>query len=366
MKTAIAAAVALFAGLALAGSARADIAIGIAGPMTGMFALFGEQMKQGAEKAIADINAAGGVLGEPLVLEIGDDGCDGEKAVAVANQMVGRNIALMAGHLCSIASIHASPVYADASIVQISPASQSTRYTDERPGPGTLRISPRDDKQGRVAGAFLAQQFPDRNIAIVNDRSNYGKTLADATRAAMNAAGKTEVLNEAYDIAEKDFSSLVSKLKAARIDVVYIGGYHTEAALIARQIRAQDMDTLIVGSDALMTEEYWQAAGEAGEGTLLTFTPDPRKDPANAALVEAFRRADIEPEGYVLNTYAAIQTWRQAVEAAGTTDFGAVVAQLGTGDFETVLGAFTFDDKGDVTMPGYVVYQWKNGRYDYF
>jgi branched-chain amino acid transport system substrate-binding protein len=212
----------------------------------------------------------------------------------------------------------------------------------------------------------MARQFPNSNIAIVNDRSGYGKELADRTREALNAAGKTEVLNESYDIAEKDFSALVSKLKAARIDVVYIGGYHTEAALIARQLRGQDMDTLIVGGDALMTEEYWQAAGTAGEGTLLTFTPDPRKDPANAALVETFRRKGIEPEGYVLNTYAAIQTWRQAVEAAGATDFDAVVAQLDSGDFDTVLGAFSFDASGDVTMPGYVVYQWKNGRYDYF
>ena len=110
-----------FAAALSATTALADITIAMAGPITGQYAAFGEQLKRGAEMAVADINAAGGVNGEQLVLEIGDDACDPKQAVAVANQMVSKGIKFMAGHFCSGSSIPASQVYAEEGILQISP-----------------------------------------------------------------------------------------------------------------------------------------------------------------------------------------------------------------------------------------------------
>jgi branched-chain amino acid transport system substrate-binding protein len=346
--------------------AYADITVGTVGPMTGPLSIFGEEMKQGASQAVADINAAGGVLGQKVVLDIADDACDPKQAVAVANQFAGKNVALVAGHFCSSSSTAASKVYSQERIVEISPASPNPHFTDERPGPGIMRVSDRDDEQGAVAGKFLADRFKDKNVAIVDDRSNYGKGLADETRKAMNAAGKTEVLNDSYNAGEKDYSALVSKLKAANVDVLYIGGYHTEAGLIAREMRDESMRTILVSGDALVTDEYWQVAGDAGEGTLMTFPPDPRKNVAAAPVVAGFRAKGIEPEGYVLYTYAALQAWAQAAAIAGSTDFEPVVAELAKGTFRTVLGDVSFDAKGDVKLPGYVFYEWKNGKYDYF
>jgi branched-chain amino acid transport system substrate-binding protein len=354
-----------FVAIVAASAARADIAIGIAGPMTGAFAVFGEQMRQGAEQAIADINEAGGVLGEKLVLEVADDDCDGKQAAAVANQMVGRGIVMMAGHFCSIASIQAAPVYASQKIVQISPSSPAPRFTEERAGPGVFRLGGRDDEQGKIAGAYLAKNFADRNIAIVDDRSVYGKTLADETRKAMNAAGKTETMSESYSPGDREFSELVARFRDARIGVVFIGGYHTEAGLIAREIGEQGLEVAIVGGDALLTQEYWESSAGAAGGTLATFAPDPRKDKANAALVKRFRTKGIEPEGYVVPTYAAIELWKGAVQAAGTTDFDAVVAALATRKFATPLGEVSFNEKGDSSLPGYVFYRWSDGFYDY-
>lgn len=365
MKKTLLAGVTASALFAFSGAAWADITIATAGPMTGQYASFGEQMKAGAEMAVADINANGGVLGEQLVLEIGDDACDPKQAVAVANSFVGSGVAFVAGHFCSGSSIPASEVYADEGIVQISPASTNPKFTDERPGPGVFRVCGRDDQQGQVAGTFLAENFPDANIAIVHDKTAYGKGLADQTMKFMEAAGKEPALYEAYTAGEKDYTALVSKLKAADIDVLYVGGYHTEAGLMVRQMREQGMDTVLVSGDALVTDEYWQITGDAGEGTLMTFSPDPRKNPDVAPLVEKFRAAGIEPEGYVLYTYAAIQVWAAAAEAAGTTDYDAVVAKLDDMDFDTVLGNLSFDNKGDVTLPGYVFYKWSNGTYDY-
>jgi branched-chain amino acid transport system substrate-binding protein len=362
MKKALLAGVALFA---LSGPAWADIVIATAGPMTGQYASFGEQMKAGAEQAVEDINAAGGVNGEKLVLEIGDDACDPKQAVAVANQLAGEGVVFVAGHFCSGSSIPASAVYADEEIVQISPASTNPKFTDERPGEGVFRVCGRDDQQGKVAGEFLAKNFPDAKVAIVHDKTAYGKGLADETKAAMEAAGKQAALYEAYTAGEKDYTALVSKLKQEGINVLYVGGYHTEAGLMARQMREQGMDTILVSGDALVTDEYWAITGDAGAGTLMTFSPDPRKNPEAQPIVEKFRAKGIEPEGYTLYTYAAIQAWADAVKAAGSTEFDAVVAELDKGKFQTVLGELEFDEKGDVTLPGYVFYAWQDGKYDY-
>lgn len=356
----------LSAGLALPAVAQ-EIPIAVVGPMTGGEASFGAQMKAGAEMAVADINAAGGIsvggTKMKLKLTIGDDACDPKQAVAVATKLAGEKVKFVAGHFCSGSSIPSSKVYAEEGIVQISPASTNPKLTDERAGPNVFRVCGRDDQQGGVAGKFLADKYKGKKIAVIHDKSAYGQGLADETRKALNAAGMKEVLYEGYTKGEKDYTALVTKLKQAAVDVLYVGGYHTEAGLIARTMRDQGMSTVLVSGDALVTQEYWQITGKAGEGTLMTFSPDPRKNDANKALVERFRAAKIEPEGYVLYTYAAIQTWKQAVEKAAATDAKKVIEQLNALEFDTVLGKFKFDKKGDPTLPPYVFYEWKDGKY---
>ncbi|MFC4272064.1 ABC transporter substrate-binding protein [Sneathiella chungangensis] len=347
------------------GAAWADITIATAGPMTGQYASFGQQMKAGAEQAVADINAAGGVNGEMLKLEIGDDACDPKQAVAVANQMVSKGVVFMAGHFCSGSSIPASAVYTEEGIIQISPASTNPKLTDEG-GPNVYRVCGRDDQQGKVAGAYLADEAKaGKKVAILHDKTAYGKGLADETMASMEAAGAKPVMYEAYTAGEKDYTALVSKMKQEGIDIAYVGGYHTEAGLIVRQMRDQGMKTQLVSGDALVTDEYWSITGDAGEGTLMTFSPDPRKNPGVADLVAKFREKGIEPEGYVLYTYAAVQAWADAAKAAKSVKEADVMEALNNGKFNTVLGELSFDDKGDVTLPGYVWYEWKDGKYDY-
>ncbi len=171
-------------------------------------------------------------------------------------------------------------------------------------------------------------------------------------------------MNEAITAGEKDYSALVSKLKQANIDVLFLGGYHTEAGLIVRQMRDQGMDTILMGGDALITQEYWSITGPAGEGTLMTFSPDPRKNPAAAEVVKRFKDKGIEPEGYVLYTYAALQAWKQAVEKANSVAAADVVKALNDTEFDTVIGKFKFNDKGDPNLPPYAVYRWSNGTYE--
>ncbi|KQQ85787.1 branched-chain amino acid ABC transporter substrate-binding protein [Aureimonas sp. Leaf324] len=360
---------ALLAGVALnvvlGGAAFADITIGVAGPMTGQYATFGEQLRVGAEQAVKDINAAGGVNGEMLKLSVGDDACDPKQAVAVANQFASQGVPFVAGHFCSGSSIPASQVYSEEGIVEISPASTNPDYTDKRPSDGIYRVCGRDDQQGEVAGAYIAENFKDQNVAVLDDKSAYGKGLAEQTAKAMEANGKKPTLSESYSAGEKDYTALVSKLKQADIKLVYIGGYHTEAGLIARQMKEQGVAAKIMSGDAIVTDEYWAITGDAGEGTLMTFSPDPRKNPTAAPVVKEIEGSGKTAEGYVLYTYAAIQAWAEAAKKAGGTEYEDVVKALDSETFPTVIGDLKFDSKGDVTLPGYVIYEWKNGKYDY-
>ncbi len=356
---------ALAIGASFAGVAKADISIATAGPMTGQYASFGKQMKDGAEMAVKDINAAGGVLGQKIKLLVEDDACDPKQAVAVANKVAGAGVVFMAGHFCSGSSIPASKVYEEEGIVQISPASTNPKFTDEG-GPNIFRVCGRDDQQGATAAEYIVKHFKDKKVAILHDKTAYGKGLADQTKMAMEKLGKKPDMYEAITAGEKDYTALVTKMKQAKIDYVYLGGYHTEGGLIIRQMREQGMKTVLIGGDALVTSEFWSITGDAGEGTLMTFSPDPRKNPAAAPVVKKFRDAGIDPEGYVLYTYAAIQAWKQAAEKAGTVDPAKVSAALHSDTkFDTVLGKLSFDKKGDVTLPGYVFYEWSKGKYDY-
>ncbi|MEC9367520.1 MAG: branched-chain amino acid ABC transporter substrate-binding protein [Pseudomonadota bacterium] len=364
MKKSLLSAAVLALGLALPGLAHADIKIAVNGPMTGEYATFGKQFQDGAAMAIEDINKAGGVMGQKLEVQYGDDACDPKQAVAIANKVAGDKVAFVAGHFCSGSSIPASAVYAEENIIQISPASTNPKLTDERKGPNVFRVCGRDDQQGSVAGAYLAKNFKDKNVAIVHDKQAYSKGLADETKKAMNAAGKKEVMYETITPKEKDYTALVSKLKAAKVDVLYYGGYHTEAGLIVRQMRDQGMKTVLVGGDALVTKEYADITGAAGDGTLMTFSPDPRKNPAAKEIVARFKAKGVEPEGYVLYTYAAIQAWKQAVEKAGGLDPKTVIAALNSSEFDTVIGKFKFDKKGDPNLPPYAFYKWSKGTYD--
>ena len=364
MKSAVAAAV-LLAASSFAAMAQ-EIRIAVVGQITGQDAAFGEQMKRGADMAVKDINAKGGVLGKQLRLDMGDDACDPKQAVAVANQMANNEVVLVAGHFCSGASIPASAVYAENGILEITPASTNPLLTDDAAKNGwtnVFRTCGRDDAQGRVAGTYLLAHFKGKPIAIVQDKTAYGKGLADETKKTLNAAGVTEAMYESVNQGDKDFSALVSKMKEAKIAAIFYGGYFTEAGLIIRQAKSQGLDAVLMGGDALASEEYWKITGDTGQKTLMTFSPDPRNMPAAQAAVAAFKAQGYDPEGYTLYTYAAIQVFAEAAAKANSVQEDEVAKALRANKFDTVIGRIGFDPKGDVIGPDYVVYVWENGKY---
>jgi len=357
-------ALAFLLGLAGGPAMAQDITFGLAGPMTGQYAAIGVQFINGARQAIADVNAAGGVLGRQLKPEIGDDVCDPKQARSVAEKFSAQHVAVVIGHYCSSSSIPASDAYLDGGILEITPASTNPVFTD-RGMWNVFRTCGRDDQQGAIAGAYIAKNFNGKNIAILQDKSTYGKGLADEMKKALNKAGVKEKMYEAYTQGDKDFNALVSKLKMNAIDVVYVGGYHTEAGLILRQMREQGLSSQMISGDALATNEFWSITGAAGEGMMFTFGADPRKRPSAAAVVARFKDKGIDPEGYTLYTYAAIQIWAAAANKAKTLDPKKVAETIHGSTWDTVLGPISYDAKGDITTVDYVFYRWNSkGTYE--
>ena len=366
---------------AIATTAQAQVKFAVGAQITGGSAAFGAQIKNGVEQAIEDINAAGGILGQKLTLEIGDDRADPKEGVSVANKFAADGVKFVIGHFNSGVTIPSSDVYRENGMLAITPGATNPGVTD-RPGLWNMfRTCGRDDQQGGVAGGIIAAMFKGKRVAMVHDKTTYGQGLAQETRKAMNAKGVKEVMFEGVNKDDKDFTALVSKVKAANPDLVYWGGLHDTGGLILRQMRDQGVRAPFMGGDGITDDEFAAIAGPGAEGTLMTFAPDPRTNPKNKDIVDVFRKKrGFEPQAYTLYSYAAVQIIKQAAEAAKSLDPRKVSDVMHSGKaFDTVLGDIAFDKKGDVSNDGYVVggkkkdryvlYTWKkgpDGRITYF
>jgi branched-chain amino acid transport system substrate-binding protein len=374
-------ALAIAATIASGAGAKAQVKFGVGAPLTGGSAAFGAQLKNGAEQAVEDINAAGGILGQKLLLAVGDDRADPKEGVSVANKFAADGVKFVIGHFNSGVTIPASDVYQENGMLVITPGATNPRVTD-RPGMwNVFRVCGRDDQQGGVAGAIIAAKFTGKRVAVIHDKTTYGQGLAEETRKAMNAKGVKEVMYEGVNKDDKDFTAVVSKLKAANPDLIYWGGLHDTAGLIVRQMRDQGIRAPLMGGDGITDNEFAAIAGPGAEGTLMTFPPDPRTNPANRDIVAAFRnKRGFEPQAYTLYSYAAVQVVKQAAEAGKSLDPRKIADVMHSGrTFTTVLGDISFDKKGDVANDGYVIdgkkkdryvlYTWKkgpDGRITYF
>jgi branched-chain amino acid transport system substrate-binding protein len=345
--------------IALAGTATAQVKFGVAGPITGPSAATGAQMKNGVEQAAIDINATGGILGQKITVAYGDDVSDPKQGVSVANKFSADGVKFVIGDYNSGVTIPSSEVYQENGVLQITPASTNPTVT-ERKMWNIFRVCGRDDQQGAVAGAYIVKHFKGKKIAIVHDKTTYGKGLADETKKTINKGGMKEVLYEGVNTGEKDYSALVSKIKQSGADLIYFGGLYTEGGLIVRQMRDQGVKAPLMGGDGITSDEFASVGGPGVEGTLMTYGPDPRNKPEAKKVVEEFRAKKFEPEAYTLYSYAGVQIIKQAAEAAKSLDPKKVAEKMHSGmHFKTVLGDISYDKKGDITKLDYVMYIWK-------
>ncbi|MDP9839607.1 branched-chain amino acid transport system substrate-binding protein [Neorhizobium huautlense] len=354
---------ALAATLAFAPLAHADITIGLMAPLTGPVAAIGAQIKNGAETAVEEINKKGGINGEKLVLKIADDAGDPKQGVSAANQLIADDIRFVVGPVTSGVSVPASLVFSENGALMVTPTATAPELTAQ--GLSTVfRTCGRDDQQAEVAAKYVVEKFKDKKIAILNDKAQYGKGLADAFKKSLNAAGVTEVFNDALNPGDKDFSALVTRMKSEGVEVLYFGGYHPEAGLLVRQMKDAGMAVQLVAGDGLSNSEFVATGGEAANGTIYTNAADALKNEDSKAAAAALTAKNIPAEAFTLNTYAAVEVIAAGIAKAGTTDDAeAVAAALKDGSgIKTAIGELTYGETGDLTSQTFSVYKWEGGK----
>ncbi len=347
----------------LAGIASAQappVKLGVSGPFSGPDAIYGDQLRLGVEQAVADVNAAGGLLGHRIRIVPGDDGGDPKRGAAIAKTFIDGHVPIVVGPFSSAVAVPASALYADAGVLEVSPGATAPAFTDGGL-PTVFRLAGREDEAAGVAARWLLDHHVAR-IAIVHDRGDAGKAFADATRRLLAVAGTREVFYGTLDKGTRDFAPLVARVKASGASVVVWGGTEVEGGLLIRQLRDANARAVLLGNAGIASEEFATVAGPAADGSLIVFARDPRRLPAAADLLNRFRAKGIEPGTYAFYAYAAVEVIQQAAAASRALDGKSLAATMHAGmTFHTVLGELAFDAHGDPTTPDDIVYVWHRG-----
>ncbi|MBC7212034.1 MULTISPECIES: branched-chain amino acid ABC transporter substrate-binding protein [Pseudomonas] len=357
----------LFAAMVLAGVASHSFAadtikIGIAGPKTGPVTQYGDMQFVGAKQAIKDINAKGGVDGKMLEAKEYDDACDPKQAVAVANKVVNDGVKYVIGHLCSSSTQPASDIYEDEGVIMITPAATSPDITS-RGYKMVFRTIGLDSAQGPAAGNYIADHVKPKVVAVLHDKQQYGEGIATAVKTTLEKKGTKVAVFEGLNAGDKDFSSIIQKLKQNNVDFVYYGGYHPELGLILRQAQEKGLKAKFMGPEGVGNDSISQIAQNASEGLLVTLPKSFDADPANKAIVDAIKADGKDPSGpFVFPAYSAVQLIAEGIKAAKSEDTDKVATAIHAGTFKTPTGDLSYDEKGDLKDFKFVVYEWHFGK----
>ncbi len=338
--------------------ALADIAIGVAGPMGGQNGVFGQQMKSGVEAAVASINAAGGINGENLVVQIGDDGCDGKAAVSVAQDFASRDVRMVVGHFCSGAAIAAATVYEPRGIIMMAPSASNPRLTEANLKT-VFRLASRDDAQADFAAERIRADNPAARIAIVFEQGPVIKAIVDRFKSLVPSA-----TDFSFKPGELDGAAIARSIKELDVNAIYFVCSGTDAGKIALALKVEAADARMYAADPVLSDGFWEAAGPSGEGMLVSFAGDAGALPSAEKAVNEIARAKGSSEGAAIASYAAVQAFSAAAKVQNINDPTALAAYLRSGaSFETVLGPISFDAKGDVRPQRFQWYRWSKGSY---
>lgn len=347
------------------GFAAGMIKIGVAGPHSGDLASYGIPTVKAAELVVDKINAKGGILGKQIKLVIEDDVCKPEVAANTATKLVSQNVPAVIGHICSGATKAALGIYKDSKIIAISPSATNPALTQSGDYPNFFRTISSDDAQAKLEVQFALNVLKLKKIAVLHDKGDYGKGLAEFAKKFLKDSGKaTVVLYEGITPGAVDYSAVVQKIRRSKAEAVIFGGYHPEASKIVTQMRKKRMKTIFISDDGVKDDTFIKVAGKYAEGVYATGPRDTSKNPMAIKAIAAHKKKyGSDPGAFFLNAYAASLALFNAIEKAGSTDYNAVTKALKTEYVETPLGKIRFDNRGDAIGIGFSMYQVKNGVY---
>lgn len=349
-----------------ADSEPAPIKIGVAGAHSGDLASYGIPAMRAAELVAESINAKGGINKAKIELVIEDDVCKPEVAANTATKLVSAGVKLVIGHICSGATKAALPVYTEADVIVMSPSATDSDMTLSGKYPTFYRTIAPNNAQAKAIAEFTANVLKAQKIAIIHDKGDYGKGLAeDAQNEIRKGALAEVVLFEGITPGAVDYSAIVQKIKMARADAVIYGGYHPEASKIVTLMRKKGLKTLFVSDDGVKDNSFLKIAGDYAEGVYATGPADVSSNSVTKQYRDAYTaKYGGEPGAFFDNAVAAAITLTTAVEnAGGSTDKKKVAAELHSKIAVTPFGEIKFDERGDAIGVGYTMYTVKEGKF---
>jgi len=287
-----AAAVALVTMLPIAGLAGDTIKIGVAGAHSGDLASYGLPTVNAAKLVVDELNAKGGVNGKKVELLIEDDACKPEIATNSATKLVSQGVDAVIGHICSGATKSALPIYKAAGVILISPSATNPELTQSGDYPNFFRTIASDDMQAKAEVDYALNALGVKKIAVIHDKGDYGKGLAEFAKGFIEKSGKGEVvLFEGVTPGAVDYSAIVQKIRQAKADAVIFGGYHPEASKIVSMMRKKRMDTVFLSDDGVKDDTFIKVAGKDAEGVYATGPQDNSKNPVAQVAIAAHKKA---------------------------------------------------------------------------
>lgn len=350
---------------AAAAPAGDTIKIGVAGAQSGDLASYGLPSLKAAELVVKQVNDKGGLLGKKVVLVPADDVCKPEIAVSSANKLVSEGVVAVLGHICSGATKSAVGTYLSAKIPLISPSATSPELTESGQYPNFFRTIAPDDSQARLEVDFAEKTLKAKKVAIIHDKGDYGKGLAEFAKGYVEKDGVMKVvLFEGITPGAVDYSAIVQKIKASGADAVIYGGYHPEASKIVTLLVNKKVPVKFVSDDGVKDDTFIKVAGKYAEGVYATGPKDVSSNPLAIAANKLYKDTyGEEPGAFYLNAYTAMLAVTDAIAKANSTDYDKITNALRTNDVDTPIGKIKFDAKGDCIGAGFSVYEVQNGKY---
>lgn len=342
--------------------AQEELTVGIMVPTTGSEATYGQDMANAINLAISEINADGGVLGQQLTSEIGDDACDPQQAVNAASKLASSGVVGVVGGYCSGATVPTLEIYGDANIPFIIAAANSTQLIPANPGNAFMINSTGNDQVAKAIEYFEGNGI--ESLAIVNQGDAYSQDLANLTKAAWEEAGHTVPAFEVANKGEQDYSAIVTAIRAANPDAVFWTAYYADGGLFIRQLRQAGYQGLIAVGDGSNSPELFNIAGPAAEGVIAFSNPTAQFLPEAKAFIDAYTAEfGNAPGPYAPLAYDGMKLLAWAIEDAGSTEADAIAASLEGAEFEGLAGPISFTEENTLARSNFIVLKGTGGAW---
>jgi branched-chain amino acid transport system substrate-binding protein len=343
-------AVALVA-MGLGGTAQSadKIKIGFHAPLTGFAASDGKSASEGAKLAVEQINTAGGVNGKMIELVIYDDQAKAAQAIPIANKLIGQDKVVMGvSGSYSAPTRSAAGVFQEARIPYISAYAIHPDIT--RAGNYVFRTSFLGAVQGRGGAKLVGETLGKKRVVIITLQNDFGKSLAAGFKSAADKFG-IRIINEyQYSIKDRQFGSIVAKVKADQPDAIYASGYYFTAGPLVSQLRAAGVTVPIIGQEGYDSQKFIEIAGHAAEGVIITTSLDRDSDvPETKSFIKAFeKKAGFKVDMVAASAHTAIMVAADALKRAGSTDPKALRKAIAKTNLRVSTGTITFNKLGEV------------------